>query len=234
MYYFSVALHELNSPFMQQQIKITNDGSHTLYVPELSEHYHSINGALSESKHVFIKNGLLAANLRSLTVLEVGFGTGLNAMLTLGEALKHKIKVNYYTLEKYPLGKEIIDQLNYPSINEIDSEIFKNLHNANWNQAERLNDYFTITKYDADLQEFNTNIKFDVIYFDAFAPDKQPEMWRIEVFEKMFSFMNKGAKLSTYCAKGEIRRRLENTGFIVERLPGPPGKREMLRAQKPY
>lgn len=238
---------------MQHQIKTTDDGSHTLFVPELNEHYHSINGAIQESHHIFIKAGLgyYLDNLnnnsyqegQTINILEIGFGTGLNALLTLIESEIRSIKVFYNSIELYPISIENVAKLNYPTLlnkNKLNqkeniSELFLQLHNANWEEAEDITSNFKLIKQQIDFSnpsKFNTNKFFDIVYFDAFAPEKQPEMWTIDVFKKIFSHCNDGAVLTTYCAKGIIRRMLQNEGFTMERLPGPPGKREILRGVK--
>lgn len=226
---------------MKRIIEKTDDGSATLFVPELDEHYHSTKGARTESQHIFIDMGLKASTATSPRVLEIGFGTGLNAWLTLKEAERNDREVHYTGLELYPLSWEIVEQLGYipSSEQQHDAELFKQLHTAPWEKEIRLTPHFTLLKQetDANLLKAETDINklssFDVIYFDAFAPEKQPEMWSQELFNRLYVLLNKDGILTTYCAKGIIRRMLQAAGFFVERLPGPPGgKREILRARK--
>lgn len=206
-----------------------------MYVPELDEHYHSVNGAVQESEHVFIGMGLKAIERERLSILEAGFGTGLNAILSFKEASESK-KINYHTLEKYPLGWEEVKKMHYADflkLSEKEAAVFRNMHDAAWGTSFALSDYFSICKVQTDLRCFESEDVYDLVYFDAFAPEVQPELWEEEVFSHLFEMMSPGGLLVTYCAKGEVRRRMGRAGFLMERLPGPPGKREMLRAQKP-
>ena len=212
----------------------TADGSHTLYFSELDEHYHSTKGAIQESVHVFIKNGYeYFTNKQELSVLEIGFGTGLNALLTFRESQKSIKQIKYTAIEKYPLSPEIVNKLNYEKqLSGFSSNELLALHDASWEEWHKLSDEFTFRKLKTDLNVFQPDTNFDLIYFDAFAPDKQPEMWEEDIFEKMYSCLTIGGILVTYSAKGLIKRRLRAIGFRVENLPGPPGKREMIRAIK--
>jgi tRNA U34 5-methylaminomethyl-2-thiouridine-forming methyltransferase MnmC len=207
-------------------LETSADGSHTIFVPEMDEHYHSINGAVQESKHVYLEAGFKQCRKTKIHVLEMGFGTGLNALLTALEAEQRKIKVFYTGLEKFPLPPEIISQLNYSEINRT---LFQTIHQTEWEKSEQINPYFYLEKMQTDFRNFNFPDSYDVVYYDAFAPDKQPEVWSQELFNKIFSAMNPCGILTTYCAKGSIRRMMQQAGFTVERIPGPPGKREMLR-----
>ena len=216
--------------------KQTADGSSTLYNSLLDEHYHSIHGALNESIHVFINKGFLdfvdlLKSIKNLNILEIGFGTGLNCILTFIETLKLNISLNYTSLEPFPLEMEIIDDLNF-NLDSKQLDVFKLIHQSFWGKAIEINKKFSIEKYKLELKDFNTNKLYDVIYFDAFAPNKQPELWKVDVFSKLFNLTSKNGVLVTYCAKGQVRRDLEKVGYFVERLEGPPGKREMLRATK--
>lgn len=213
----------------------TTDGSNTLFVPELNEHYHSVKGALTESQHIFIQMGLNHSQAESPRVLEIGFGTGLNAFLTLLEAEKQQREVHFTSIERYPLAEDIVRQLGYPEIIAPEaSEKFYALHAAPWNQPVRLSPWFTLHKIEGDFTHFDFQSHYDVIYFDAFAPEKQPEMWSQPLFDSLYRQTTPGGILTTYCAKGVVRRMLQTAGFTVERLPGPPGgKREILRASKP-
>lgn len=218
---------------MKRIIEHTEDGSATLFVPELNEHYHSVKGARTESQHIFIDMGLKAANTIEPHVFEIGFGTGLNALLTLQAAEKEKRRIHYTSVELYPLSWEEVDALKYS-----DYPLFKTLHTAPWEEDVAITPYFTLRKVKTDITQWdlkshNFHPPFDVIYFDAFAPEKQPEMWNEKLFQNLYASMNTGGVLTTYCAKGVIRRSLQAVGFRVERLPGPPGgKREILRASK--
>ena len=211
------------------------DGSRTLYLEELDEHYHSTFGAIQESLHVFIREGFSRCILRNLRILEIGFGTGLNCYLTLMECLRKDVHVHYYAAEKFPVPQEIWNNLKYCDKMEDDnSGLFEKLHTIPWNCNVEINDQFTICKMECDVlqTDFIDLPQIDLVFFDAFSPEKQPELWDILVFEKIFSRMNFGGILVTYCAKGSVRRLLQTVGFTVERIPGPPGKREMLRAIK--
>lgn len=212
------------------ELKVSADGSHTLFVPELDEHYHSVNGAYNESMHVFIEPALNHCTKTSINILEIGLGTGLNAFLT---ALNKGDKsIFYHALEKYPLTAESATQLNFGK-NDAENELLYTLHNLTWNEEAELQNNFTLLKDETDLTSTAFNKSYDLVYFDAFAPEVQPEMWDEAIFKKLYNAMNPGGILTTYCAKGVVRRTMQAVGFTVERLPGPKGKREMLRATKP-
>ena len=218
-------------------LQTTADGSHTLFVPGLNEHYHSTNGALQESELVFIYNGLhhLAACLKEINVLEVGFGTGLNALLTVLEAKKQRRKINYVAVEPQPVDSEIIRKLNFASlIGGTEAQgYFKKLHEASWTYPAFLSDYFILSKIQAKLEDITLrDEQFHLIYFDAFGPDVQPELWTEEIFAKLFKCLKPGGILVTYSCKGTVKRALKAAGFTIEKLPGPVGKREVLRAVK--
>jgi len=221
----------------EQNIRIitTEDGSHSLLYEELDESYHSIHGAIQESNHVYIEAGLnywLSKNPHStsLNILEFGFGTGLNALLT---SLKtnSRIKAIYDTLEKYPIAREVSKSLNYGEVMH-SPKLFNTIHSASWGKAEMITPDFLLTKTEIDFREYKSANKYDIIYFDAFAPSKQPELWTKEMFESCYGMMNQGAVLVTYSAKGQLKRDLKSIGFTVESLPGPPGKFEITRAIK--
>lgn len=216
---------------MQRIIEHTDDGSHTLYVPELNEHYHSVKGARTESQHIFIDRGLKYVGTTQPRVLEIGFGTGLNAFLTLLAANETNKKIHYTGLELYPLEWDTVAELGYS-----DDPLFQYMHTTGWEAETAIGPRFTLLKKRADFTKIhkeNNNYRYDVVYFDAFAPEKQPEMWEQQHFDYLYTIMNNGGALTTYCAKGVIRRMLQSAGFVVERLPGPPGgKREILRAIK--
>lgn len=219
---------------LSRQIVKTEDGSHTLIIPELNEHYHSIHGAIQESMHVFIQAGFdQLSNASKLSILEIGFGTGLNALLTYIQSKVSGQLIEYCTIEKYPLVKEEFMQLNYASIlNDYPSDLLYRLHNAPWEKPTALDSKFTLLKLHQDLLHLQTDKTFDLVYFDAFGPDKQPDLWTEAIFKTISGLMNPGAILTTYSAKGQVRRNMKNAGFSVERIEGPPGKREMLRAKK--
>ena len=212
----------------------TADGSATLYSGEMQESYHSLNGALQESKHVFIEAGLKHCSTKNIHVFEVGFGTGLNALLTWGEAKRSNLNISYTTVEAFPLSLDIISAIGYDALEpSLPKEAFQQMHQAIWNCPVILEKTcFTLEKIIGDFTTMSFQSRFDLIYFDAFAPEKQPEMWEERLFAHLFAHLNDNGILVTYCAKGEVRRRLQRCGFTVERLPGPPGKREMLRAVK--
>ena len=218
------------------ELVITGDGSHTLYIPELNEHYHSTFGAVTESMHVFIKAGLgFLSNKRQVTVFEVGFGTGLNALLTCMAAIEQKSSFTYYAIEKNPLDIEVAGKLNYTPIlsHRLNSQtLFLAIHQAPWNKTSIINPYFQLHKIHGSLIGFLPDFTYDVIFFDAFSPEKQPEMWTPEIFKKLYLNLNPGGVLTTYCVKGAVKRMLKDAGFVIEKLPGPPGKREMLRGVK--
>ena len=216
------------------KLEQTADGSYTLYVPELDEHYHSVKGALTESQHIFIDMGLKHSSVTAPHILEIGLGTGLNCVLTLLEAKESQRHVHYTGIERYPLNEEIIRKLNYPSIigKECEEDYYA-IHQAPWEEDVCLSPWFTLHKLEGDFTHYSFEQKYDIIYFDAFAPEKQPEMWEQSLFDNLYQVLNEGGILTTYCAKGVVRRMLQTAGFKVERLPGPPGgKREILRATK--
>lgn len=214
---------------MKRIIERTEDGSATLFVPELNEHYHSVKGARTESQHIFINMGLKASAAPQPHVLEIGFGTGLNALLTLEAAEQDARPVHYTGIELYPLAWEEVDALGYSN-----NPLFKQLHTAPWEEDVKISPHFTLRKIKMDaISDNHLSLNPDLVYFDAFAPEKQPEMWNEQLFRSLYVYMNTGGILTTYCAKGVIRRMLQAVGFRVERLPGPPGgKREILRATK--
>ncbi|KAA6340008.1 tRNA 5-methylaminomethyl-2-thiouridine biosynthesis bifunctional protein MnmC [termite gut metagenome] len=213
---------------MERVIEETADGTATLFVPSLNEHYHSIKGARAESQHIFVDMGMKQSTVPAPRILEIGFGTGLNAFLTLLASEELHKQVHYTGIELYPLPWETVAKLNYSN-----APVFRTLHETAWNTEVRITPLFTIHKIKANFTRYALTGTYDVIYFDAFAPDKQPEMWSRQSFECLYRIMNTSGILTTYCAKGIIRRLLQDTGFAVERLPGPPGgKREVLRASK--
>lgn len=217
------------------KLLLTNDGSHSIYNSEIDEHYHSIHGAIQESKHVFINAGLKAFSEKSdpLKILEIGLGTGLNALLTLLES-NDSLKINYTAIEAFPLNQSFIKEMNY--LQMLEAEDFENsfyaMHASEFSKEIALSSNFIFKKINRKIQEINFENTFDLIYYDAFGPRAQPEMWHKEIFQKLFDALNYGGILVTYCAKGEVKRILKSVGFIVETLQGPPRKREMVRARK--
>lgn len=220
---------------MKKKIIITSDGSSSIFIPELNETYHSKHGAIQEAYHVFIHNGLdLFANQSTINILEIGFGTGLNCFITYLESVKRNLKIKYDGVEAYPLEAEDVSQLNY--VQELkatdESNVFEKMHSISWDKDQIITKDFYLNKRKQLFKDIDDENRFDLIYFDAFGANIQPELWTEEVFEKMYiSLKNKGV-LVTYSAKGSVRRGMQKVGFKVERLPGPPGKREMLRGIK--
>lgn len=223
---------------MKREVIKTGDGSATIFLPEWNEHYHSKHGAVQEAMHVFIKTGFdhyqKKHKSEEISILEIGFGTGLNAFLTFFEANKEKLKVKYTGVEAYPVSAEELEMLNYAGLipPENASGIFKKLHEAAWEKRSEISAFFSLQKENKFFKEISAKNEFDLIYFDAFGPRVQPELWSEEVFMDMFQCLRKNGVLVTYSAKGNVRRAMLAAGFEVERLPGPPGKREMLRATK--
>lgn len=216
------------------KLEQTADGSYTLYVPELDEHYHSVKGALTESQHIFIDMGLKHSSVPSPRILEIGLGTGLNCFLTLLNAEEEKRHIHYTSIERFPLSMDVIQKLDYPSIiGRGHNADYLAIHQAPWEEDTNLSPWFTLHKIEGDFTNHTFEKGYDIIYFDAFAPEKQPEMWEQSLFNSLYQILNEGGILTTYCAKGIVRRMLQSAGFIVERLAGPPGgKREILRATK--
>lgn len=222
---------------MDRRLDITEDGSYTVFSPEINEHYHSIHGAVQESKFIFIESGLkfLNKNSTKINILEIGFGTGLNAFLTYYEAKNNNNIIEYSSVEPYPLEKSIFAKLNY--FNFIDDkngpEVFNEISNCEWDKIVKISENFYLKKIKACIQDFDFQDSFfDIIYFDAFSPQVQPELWTYAVFQKIFKLMKHNSVFITYSAKGSVKRDLKKCGFIVEHIPGPPGKREITRAMK--
>jgi len=223
---------------LKRKIIITNDGSSSLELLDAKEHYHSTFGAIQEAQFVYILNGLkhvlLKENYNNLSVLEMGFGTGLNAFLTCLYAKKNKINIAYSGIEAFPLKADEVSQLNY--VNQLkakdDAQIFADFHRLKHNKISRINTNFTLILFMDLLENFKCDAEYNLIYFDAFGPDIQPKLWTEIIFKKMFDNLLPKGVLVTYSAKGQVRRNMQKVGFVVERLPGPPGKREMLRATK--
>jgi len=219
---------------LKRQILTTKDGSKTIHFPEWNESYHSQHGAITEALHVYIKSGLEyrihSKPLKAISVLEMGFGTGLNAYLTYYYGKVNNLDINYSGIEKYPLTDAVLEQLNYAG--ESERSVFDNLHAVPWGKYVEISSHFRLKKLEVDIDNFQTEERFDLIYFDAFGPRVQPKLWDRAILEHMHSILNPDGVWVTYCCKGSVRRDLMDIGFTVEKIPGPPGKREMLRAIK--
>jgi len=219
---------------LERKIIVTADGSSTIHLPEWDENYHSKHGAIQEAKHVFIKSGLSLFTEQNISVLEIGFGTGLNGFITFLEAPKRKLIIDYVGVEAYPVSAEEIEKLNY--VSELNAEefkeVFSEMHLQKWDGKNKLSSNFSLTKRKQFFDEIKDENTFDLIYFDAFGARVQPELWTEEIFEAMYKSLKNGGVLVTYCAKGSVRRAMLKVGFSIEKLAGPPGKREMLRATK--
>jgi len=224
---------------VERKIVKTADGSTTIQIVEWNEQYHSMHGAVQEAKHVFLKMGFDHAYAKAgqpdeLHILEIGFGTGLNAILTLIHAENLKLKLNYEGIEAYPVAAEEIKQLNYIELLKAEeyTSVFEKMHSVDWEKYAAINSQFNLKKRQQTFETISDQEKYDLIYFDAFGARVQPELWGEPIFEKMHAALKAGGVLVTYAAKGSVRRAMQAVGFTVERLPGPPGKREMLRATK--
>ena len=219
---------------MKREIIIIDDGSTTIRIPDWDENYHSTHGAIQEAKHVFIKNGLnLFQKQDSISILEIGFGTGLNAFITFLETLT-KDKVNYVGIEAYPISEEEIAQMNY--VSELEAEkyqdVFNKMHSCDWESQQKITDNFTLTKRKQFFQDIEDKEQYDLIYFDAFGFPLQPELWSEAIFKKMYDALLPKGTLVTYACRSSIKNAMLSVGFSIEKLPGAPGKREMLRATK--
>ena len=219
---------------MKREILTTNDGSTTIHLPDWDESYHSKHGAIQEAYHVFIKNGLSLFDGKQVSILEIGFGTGLNAFITYLEAKKKNQTIEYVGVEAYPVLSDEALQMNYVSeLNAADkSEIFSKMHHVSWEERHSISTYFSLTKRKQFFQDISDENSFDLIYFDAFGYRVQPELWSLEIFQKMYKALKTNGVLVTYACRGSIKRAMLECGFKVEKLPGAPGKREMLRATK--
>lgn len=227
---------------MKREILITSDGSTTIHLPDWNEQYHSKHGAIQEAIHVFINTGLhyylgdflSTSNNFNVSILEIGFGTGLNAFITFLETTKSDLAIDYVGVEAYPISEEEVTQLNYA--NELKANSFKKefglMHSVSWEEKISISDDFQLTKRKQFFEDIEDENEFNIVYFDAFGARNQPELWTEIIFKKMYKALRESGVLVTYSAKGSVRRALQQVGFTVERLPGPPGKREMLRAVK--
>lgn len=219
-----------------REVVLTKDGSHTIVLRETGVTYHSVHGAIQESKHVFLEAGLTfvaeRTGNREISVFEMGFGTGLNAFLTAIYAIENNRKIAYTTVETLPLNATEAGALNYPETLG-HAAVFQQLHACAWNEEVKLNAFFSLQKQPIDLAAFSSAQPFDLLYYDAFAPSAQPELWTKEVFARLIAVLKPGGVFVTYCSKGDVRRALLTAGFRVEKLAGPRGKREMVRAWRP-
>ena len=215
------------------EVRQTRDGSKTLYLPELDETYHSSHGAKQEALHVFIRHGLenMPATLEPLKVFEMGFGTGLNAFLTADWALAQKRNIQYAGIELHPIPEKIWQQMDYAK-SEFESEMYVKIMQSAWGKFEEIHPYFQLAKIEQDIQAFHSIEQVDLIYYDAFGPRAQAEMWDLPILTIMHDMLRSGGVFVTYCAQGQMKRNLKSLGFALESLPGPPGKREMTRAIK--
>jgi len=225
---------------LQRKIITTADGSKTIQIEDWNEQYHSIHGAIQETKHVFIKHGLhhichselVSANIKNISILEIGFGTGLNAFITCLEAKKDNIQVDYVGVEAYPVSQDEIKQLNYAEQLKVNNTLFSKIHNCSWEEVNEIHSKFLLTKQQKLFKYIKERNAFNLIYFDAFGARVQPELWTEAMFKIMYKALKPKGVLVTYSAKGSVRRAMQAVGFVVERLEGPLGKREMLRATK--
>jgi tRNA U34 5-methylaminomethyl-2-thiouridine-forming methyltransferase MnmC len=217
---------------VEKEFLLTKDGSYTIFLPELQETYHSKNGAVQESTHVYLKNGLdLLDQTNEISILEIGFGTGLNALLTFAEAKKKKLKINYHTTEAFPLNWEEASKTNYTQI-ILEDDFYQKIHNCEWNETQQINDFFKFTKHLIHFEQIDFYNQFDIIYFDVFGYDIQPELWNEEQFKKMYKALKNNGLLTTYACRSIIIQNMKNAGFTTEKKEGAPGKREMLNAKK--
>ena len=219
---------------LKREIIQTSDGSTTIRISDWDECYHSKHGAIQEAKHVFIKNGLSLFAEKSISILEIGFGTGLNAFITYLEAEKNHQNIDYVGVEAYPVISDEIDKLNY--VDELEANnfemVFKSMHICKWEEKNMISPNFSLTKRQQFFDTITDLEAFDLIYFDAFGYRVQPELWSTEIFSKMYAALKPNGVLVTYAAKGVVKRSMQEVGFVVEKLAGPPGKREMMRAVK--
>lgn len=213
----------------KREVVITDDGSSSIFIPELNEHYHSHFGAVQEANHIFIDSGLAQIEKDEISILEFGFGTGLNALQTFEYASKKSKKIKYCGIEKHPVSIDEIVQLNYS--NNTNTEFYHQIHEVEWDREVEINQMFSLSKLRMDFRDFRAMPKaFDLVYYDAFGPDVQPYLWTVEIFKEIYNSMTEGGILLTYTVKGDVRRALKSAGFKVEKIPGPPGKREISRA----
>jgi len=217
---------------MNLELVNTYDGSNSLKNLIINDSYHSKYGAINESKHIFINNGLKRISKKKIRVLEIGFGTGLNALLTQLYCDKKKQNIIYHTIDNLPLKKDTYSSLNYCDQLKIDKDIFLKIHNSLWENEIELSNFFVLKKINCDFTKTLLNEKYDLIYFDAFSPSKQPEMWVLDNFKKLYNCLNRNGVLITYSSKGDVKRTIKEVGFNVFSVEGPTGKREITLACK--
>lgn len=229
-----ISLLDMAIPKVQDlKIESSRDGSQTLYSTSFGQHYHSMHGALAESEHVFIKEGLNRLDRAKLKVLEFGFGSGLNALLTLRESIARKIKIEYIGLELHPVPAEVWSSMNYNEGEFADlSNAFTELHESAWEVQVEIHPLFQLLKRNVDMTSCDLDDGLDLVYFDAFGPGTQPELWTKQIFARIYDAMSSGGVLTTYSCKGDVRRSMMALGFNVAQVGGPPGKRSMLVAIK--
>ncbi len=214
-------------------LKLTEDGSHTLFSEQFAEQYHSSFGAIAESKYVYIETGLKSCNSNIINVLEMGFGTGLNAFLTFLYAAESQKTINYFSVEKFPVEISVIEKLNFCEFLE-NKHIFLELHRCKWNEKVVLSKNFSLTKILGDICDISLPQNIDVVFFDAFSPDKQPSLWNEKIFQKIYNSMNINGILTTYSSKGIVKQALRNVGFEVKRIKGIGNKRHVLKVLKNF
>ncbi len=219
---------------MDHPIIETNDGSHTLYSRAVKEHYHSTFGAIAEAKHIFVNKGFNAVEKDRLSIFEMGFGTGLNCFLTFIESLKKGKKVSYHAIEKYPVAYNIIEKINYPMLIDHNyKDVFYDLHKIKWDNPTLICKSFKLKKTQGDILTYDFTDYYDIIYYDAFSPVVQPELWEEKIFKAIYNHLHDHGFIITYSVKGIVKNKLKKCGFSLEKLAGPPnGKREILRALK--
>jgi len=223
---------------LDSHLHISEDGSHTVFSQKYHEHYHSVQGALDESVHIFIISGLYylyRKGIKTINIFEMGFGTGLNALLSLLESEKYQIKINYYSIESDPVDISIVDKLNYNSVlnlNQTHAQQFRLLHELPWNQSYDITENFSFKKIHGTIEEHTMETEVDLIYYDAFSPTTQMHLWEEPVHKSLYQNLKPGGMLVTYCTKGTFKRMLQNLGYKIEKLKGPGRKREILRAFK--
>lgn len=221
---------------MNREVITTADGSKTIYLVDWNEHYHSIHGAIQEANHVYIKHGLLFfvehySEVQTIDILEIGFGTGLNSFITLIEAEKQNVAIDYVGIEAFPISSEELQAMNYPQqLDSSKTEEFGRIHEISWEKKHAVTANFKLLKQKRLFADIEDKEQYNLIYFDAFGARVQPELWTEDIFQKMYDALKPSGILVTYSAKGSVRRAMQAVGFQVEKLPGPPGKREMLRA----
>lgn len=217
---------------MKKEIVITSDGSSSIYIPEWQESYHSKHGAIQEAKHVFIKNGLCLLKKHNVSILEVGFGTGLNCLITAQEAFENGYVIDYVGVEAFPVTGKELSALNYEEVLKDNQGLFKRIHACAWEEETEIVSNFRLTKINLLFENIEYYDRFDLIYFDAFGFRVQPELWGEDIFKRMYQSLKKGGMLTTYAARGTITRAMQSSGFSVQKVAGPPGKREMTIARK--